>query len=103
VPELQNLQVGDLIRMTPAERGQSPFTVAAVEPERALVLRGRDTYSWVFVLNPVDAQTTRLIVRVRCYTDPAWLAPLLYVEPVDFVMERGMLLGLKARAERAAL
>jgi hypothetical protein len=54
------------------------------------------------VLRPIDAATTRLIIRGRIATDPAWLAPIVYPEPIIFLMEQKMLRGIKERAERAA-
>jgi hypothetical protein len=53
------------------------------------------------VVIPVDAQTSRLIVRT--YAEPA--SPVMQLigaytyDWMHFVMERGMLLGIKARAE----
>jgi hypothetical protein len=39
VPEWQHLQVGDLVRLYPPDRqGPPPYTVAAIEPNHALVL-----------------------------------------------------------------
>jgi hypothetical protein len=80
------------------------WKVERAEPGWVLVLE-----SWgAFVLVPREDGTTRLIVRTRS-SDPAtplgittaWIG-LLVFEPAHFIMERGMLLGVKARAERAA-
>ena len=78
------------------------WRVSAVEPGRAVVLEG-----WgAFVLQPVDDRTTRLLVRTRGGGDPRLrdvaLAPLslLAFEPAHFIMERGMLRGIRDRAER---
>jgi len=57
----------------------------------------------VFVLEALDEQTTRLIERLRAdYKPHLRLAPIVYLlaEPVFFVMERKMLLGIKQRAEK---
>lgn len=109
VPELQTLNVGDEIRI---DARVPPLPVALVEPERALVLHGEPdntgqfNHSWGFYLLPVDDHTTRLISRARTYYAPtlpnklAW-GPLL-MEPIGFVMERRMLLGIKQRAEATA-
>jgi len=96
-----------------------PMTVAVADPPRALVLwqvtsankaidpagPWEDDYvawSWAFVLEPVDAATTRLLVRIRVGYQPAvkW-APYMWllVEPAHFVMGRRQLLGLRQRAE----
>ena len=61
-------------------------------------------------LRPLDGNQTRLIVRSRgVYEMPDLKFPplnFLYwrgvFEPAHFIMERGMMLGIKARAERAA-
>jgi hypothetical protein len=82
--------------------------VAAILPERALILGHHPTTAeeralsgewfsiWSFVLEPVDDNTTRLIVRGRDAQKLAWMS---IIEPGVFVMERGMLLGIKERAE----
>lgn len=60
-----------------------------------------------FVLVPIDDSTTRFIVRTRGAHEPSLsavsLAPfgLLLFEPAHFIMQRGMLLGVKECAERA--
>ena len=51
----------------------------------------------------IQAGATRLIVRVRANYKPEALRVAAYtlIEPVHFVMERGMLPGIKQRAESA--
>lgn len=57
-------------------------------------------FTWSFILSEIDEQTTRLTIRGRGDARPRWLAVLyLLLEPVQFVMERKMLLGIKQRAE----
>lgn len=120
-PELQRLAVGDLVRLGP--EGYPYYQVALVEPESALVLHNKvDTKtgrrlthgdelqpaayvnsSWAFALDAVDEQTTRLLVRGRTDYNPGLANEVLWrvlTEPASFIMERGMLLGLKQRAER---
>ena len=102
VPEWQNLKVGDEVWLHPKA---PPVQVAAIEPGRAIVLKG-----WgAFVLQPIDEQTTRLIIRSQGDYDPdlgnAALNFLLWrviIEPAHFIMERKMLLGIKERAEKLA-
>ncbi len=115
-PEWQTLQVGDSIQISPV----TPLRVEIVEPNRALVLHiimspftaqvvDRDApatsafmdWTWAFVLDEIAPQTTRLIVRVRADYQPdrLWLLALTLLEPIHFVMECGMLQGLKRRAE----
>jgi hypothetical protein len=108
-PEWQTLQPGDLVKMCPGDAGPPPFIVAAIVPERALILGHQPTTdeeqalagdwfsTWALVLETVDDDTTRLVVRSRDAKKLAWMN---VIEPGVFVMERGMLLGIKARAER---
>jgi hypothetical protein len=102
-PRFQRLQVGDALFFHPggATNPVMATTVIGVEPQRALWLRG----GWSFVLLPVDATTTRLIVRypMTPMTPNPLLNPVysfLIFEPAHFVMESGMMLGIKRRAER---
>jgi hypothetical protein len=105
VPEWQQVELGDPVRMAPPDRfdGTARMDIALIEPERALVLRSPaeapadQAASWTFVLDPVDDATTRLIVRTRMMTTPVMRAVL---DPAHFVMERKMLHGIKQRAER---
>jgi len=100
VPEWQELKVGDNVWLHPKA---PPTEVVAVEPGRAIVLKG-----WgAFILEPIDEKTTRLIIRSQGNYDPdlknAVLNFLLWrvvFEPVHFIMERKMLLGIKERAEK---
>jgi hypothetical protein len=115
-PEWQALQPGDSIHISPV----TPLKVERLEPNHALVLHtvmspftaeivdAADPatpafmdWTWAFVLDEVAAQTTRLVVRVRANYKPAALrvASVALVEPAHFLMERGMLHGLKRRAE----
>ena len=107
VPELQQLEVGDPIRMAREDYWlQSPLTTMTVEqidPGRTLVLQGYDGGTWTFHLESIDAETTRFVVRGRTpanqsFADRAFRY-LVYELP-HFVMERGMMRGIKARAER---
>jgi hypothetical protein len=114
IPELQHLDVGDSILFMPTGLGQ---LVKEIEPERALVLITRDpktgqpvppevfAATWTFVLQPIDERTTRLIVRSRSRYPRTFASVLLWrviVEPMQFIMERKMLLGIRERAERVA-
>lgn len=106
VPEWQHVEIGDPFRI---DARVPPLPVALIEPEHALVMHGEPdntgtpNHSWGFFLLPLEGNRTRLISRARTYyalTRPNKLAwgPLL-MEPIGFVMERKMLLGIKARAE----
>ena len=97
------LRVGDrVIRMA----RYAPWApVALFEPEHALVLghikdtdaelaAGHARSSWAFLLQPVDQHSTRLLVRCRGNSLMARLQG-----PVQFLMQRKMMLGIKQRAE----
>jgi hypothetical protein len=99
VPEWQNLRVGDGVWLHPKA---PPLPVVSIEPARALVLG----CSWAFVLREIDERTTRLIVRSQGVYQPDlgnrllnFLLWRVVYEPAHFVMERKMLLGIRARAE----
>lgn len=111
LPEHQDLAVGDKVRLGP--EGYPFYTVAQIEPERALVLRAGDpatnsapiNETWLFFLEATGDRATRLIVRNRRDYEPSlgnFLVWQVFTEPVHFIMERKMLLGLKQRAEAAA-
>lgn len=103
VPELQHAEVGDIFPMS--RTAQDTFVVRMVEPERALVVGDAGGgMTWVWVLEPVNERSTRLITRVRATYDGAALALFfrLFWRPTHFAMERRQLLNLKRRAEATA-
>jgi hypothetical protein len=89
-PALQTIAIGDPILFT--QMGLHA-TVAAIEPRRVLVLDG----GWTFYLEPVGESSTRLIVRYFCKDNPLYYFTIF--EPAHYLMESGMMLGIKARAE----
>ena len=100
LPQFQNLAVGDQI---PLGVGPS-WPVAAIEPNRALVLDMRNLgdfdWVWQFGLYTVDGNQTQLVSRSCVRTRSVWARLGTYViEPAGFIMTRRMLLGLKQRAE----
>jgi hypothetical protein len=110
VPQWQHLEGGDEFRLASAARYPTmALVVAAIEPYRLLLLRSPNVgsatrapadefgYTWAFVLRPIGATDTRFIARGR-FQGPRSL--VLPTEFAQFVMERGMLRGLKQRAER---
>jgi hypothetical protein len=119
LPEHQALQVGDSIPLAPGGFG---IPVAALDPARTLLLHG-DTrqggaetafmalrpgdfmaVTWLFRLEAGPGGTTRLIERFRADYNRSPLNMIFYyalLEPGSFIMERGMLLGLKRRVEHA--
>jgi hypothetical protein len=106
-PEWQSIAVGDSVHLHP----EISLNVAAVEPARALVLRGGVPigrtpppydFTWAFVLRDQEDGSTRLVVRERYGYSRRWAR--LLVEPaelISFVMSQRMLHGIKERAERA--
>jgi hypothetical protein len=115
LPGLPERQVGDTVRMTPKERygGMGCMRVARLEPGRDMVLVSPGDYenalthgvapegTWAFLLETIDERTTRLIVRSRSGAKPGALRYLVF-DPIHFVMERKMMLGLRDRAQAAA-
>ena len=121
VPELQHLRVGDIIPAAPPP--YLGFRVLSIEPPHVLVTSAtvdlitgltldpegppagrRLDSSYTFVLQPVDESRCQLIARFRSAYAPGLVNDLLVrcaLEPVHFVMERGMLQGIKRRAETA--
>jgi hypothetical protein len=109
VPEYQNLEAGDTVRLAPedypVQTSESAPEAVVVDPERAVVLQppgASPRWSWAFVLHPMNDGTTRFVVRMRTQgkgTLRGRAADYLFWEPAHFVMERKMLLGVKERAE----
>ncbi|QCB98861.1 hypothetical protein E5206_05420 [Arthrobacter sp. PAMC25564] len=116
LPEFQHLAVGDIIPLSP----DGGIPVRRLEVEAVLGLGGtmdprsgmialpgvpgtgpRLDLGWTFVLQPVDAHTTRLLSRTRYDYSPVALGLVLrpVLEPLQFLMERRMLLGIRSRAE----
>jgi hypothetical protein len=78
IPVLQDLNVGNQVRLTPGDYSTRIFVmdVAILELERSLVLRAPGTLeealeaglpyaTWAFILEPISEVETRLIVRFR--------------------------------------
>lgn len=116
-PEWQPLAPGDGLRLHP---GMPPLQIVQVEPGRcfvafaALDARTGETpaqiapdcfaVSWLLWLEALDAGRCRLISRYRCQPGPG-LADHLTMGPwllgsIGYVMDRKMLLGIRARAAR---
>jgi len=120
IPDLQEPQVGDRIDIAPG----MGFTITAIEPGQSLVLNANmnmetwDSFdpaettpekylqsSWVWYLEKVDEENSRLIVRTRQDYNPSLPNTLLIrglIEPGGFLMERKTLLNIKRRAETVA-
>lgn len=114
IPEFQHLAAGDNVLLHP----KIPYPVALVEPGRAIVLH-YDTRkgltpipgtkvvdyfesTWLFFLDTMDSNSSRMISRFRIDYNPSKRNNLTYgyfVEPVSSTMQQQMLRGIKKRAE----
>jgi hypothetical protein len=116
VPAWQNRSVGEEFWMAAKHRygGQARMVVARLEPARTLVLvtpqdarsaieRGyAPNGNWSFNLRPAGAGATRLIMRsVDAESGPYMgrIGGFAFFEPAHFIMERKMMLRIKALAE----
>lgn len=101
--EWQGLEPGDKVLMCPDENMPPAYEVARVEPDQVIVL-GHQTNGvwsdvWQFILLPQADGTTRLVLRSRDAKE-GWIWDV--IRPGEFIMVRGMLLGIKERAEGMA-
>jgi len=119
-PELQAIRPGD--RLPSTASGRTSFEVMDVREGAHLVLGshmdGRlrsvpwaepsapvsQRATWAFALRPAGPDASRLLVRARGRSRPAWLwAPWdAFFRLAHLPMQRKQLLGIRARAERAA-
>lgn len=119
MPEFQNLKVGDPMPFAPNGFGPK---VAALEPNKLMLLAGDSrvdelpsaiklpagefmAMTWLFYLEPCEEGKTRLIERFRVDFSPTlanYVGWHMVVEPGAFVLEHGMLNGIKMRAEKLA-
>ena len=101
--EWQNLQVGDLVRLCPKDPGPPPYIVAQIVPNQAIVMGHKENGKWVdlwqFVILPQADGSSRLILRTRTMAVGGFWD---IIHPGVFIMERGLLLGVKERAEGLA-
>lgn len=112
-PERQSWTLGDKLWMYPPDKagGIGFATLRSYLPGRALAFATRavgtplaapEDGSWAFVLEPLSPTSTRLLVRGRAAPGRSWLGKAfdrLVFEPIHFVMERRMLLGLRQLVE----
>jgi len=102
--EWQDLKVGDEMKMCPNEPAPPPYIIAQIVPNEAIVMGHQENGEWVdvwqFIIVPQKDGTSRLITRTRTMaTGGFWTI----IHPGIFMMERGMLLGIKDRAEMLAI
>lgn len=117
LPEFQELGVGDAIPFEPEGGG---YTVAEIAPNHHLVLftdgtgdsevdkafrQANASSTWTFLLKEPEPERARFVVRWRTRWDlqssPASLLIGLVLDPIEFIMERKMMRGIKERAEAA--
>ncbi len=107
-PDWVNIQAGEKFLLCPEGKGPPPYEVSKVEQGKALILGHRalseaekspgsdwaDT--WAFIVQPLEDGTSRLIIRTRNARLAGWMQA---IEPGVFIMELGLMNGVKARAE----
>jgi hypothetical protein len=99
-PEWQDLKIGDEVKMCPKQSGPPPYTVAMLKPDKAVVLGHQENGKWVdvwqFVIIPQPDGTSRLVLRSRTNAVGGFWD---VIHPGIFIMERGLLLGVRDRVE----
>ncbi|MBS1708310.1 MAG: hypothetical protein JSS65_06255 [Armatimonadetes bacterium] len=104
-PEWQNLKVGDSVKFHPSV---PPQPVVALEPLKYLVLGvpedAEEPWTWAFIVRDLGNGKTRLVIRIRSLHQGGLklVRDLAVVEPAHFIMERKMMLTIKALAEKRA-
>jgi hypothetical protein len=106
-PQWQDPKPGDTVRLGP--KGYPLFRITSVTPDQALVMQACDPVkeqpgpaSWVFVIEPLGDSSCRLWTRSRNSFEHTFANMMIWrviTEPIHFVMERRMLIGIKQRAE----
>lgn len=102
IPELQQMNIGDFVPMTPD--GKNGMWVKDAETLAYMLWwdkKGNST--WLWQLSPLDDKQTRLITRLRVLYDWTlpWVIYYMLQEVGDIVMMRKCMLGIKRRAEAA--
>jgi hypothetical protein len=114
--DLQQLRIGANIPATP--KGDDHFEVLRIEQNRALLLGGLFDVenqrqvsfeaprprrywhvSWAFVLEPLNAERTRLYARARGAFSPSERFHAFWIRPVHHLMQTAQLRHLAERAE----
>lgn len=101
VPELQDLEVGRWLPMSPTPSETTSFVVDSFQ-EPGWMLWRTPTSSWAWRLVPLSDGRTRLITRLHVVYDwrrPGTVPAVLLMEFGDFPMMRRMLRGIRERAE----
>jgi hypothetical protein len=116
-PDKQSWKLGDKLWMYPPEKagGAGFATLRTFLPGRALGFASRaigtpldavEDGSWSFIVLPIGDDSTRLLIRGRSLrpTSPGpppvgRLLDLMFFEPIHYVMERRMMIGIRQLAE----
>jgi hypothetical protein len=115
-PEWQKREVGDRVWLANPSKhdGKAFMIVARWIPERAVVLVAPPDWErlqvgaeanhivWSIIIEPISPKSCRLIARTLSGKGQSAAEKFAYYafwEPAHFVMERGMMLGIKKRAE----
>jgi len=102
IPELQHIEIGTWIPMSGKVTEETAFRVMAFEPNHWL-LWNKAASTWAYKLIPIDEESTRLIIRLKCqyrWSRPTIVTDLILMEIGDFPMMRKLMLGIKHRSER---
>ncbi|MCE1254769.1 MAG: hypothetical protein LWX83_14630 [Anaerolineae bacterium] len=97
LPEDKTIKVGDRFSYFGNGPEGTFSTVTEVEPRRLLGVSG-----WTFYLQPLADNNTRLVVRYFYDHGHTFMGQLIYFgmfEQAHFIMESGMLMGIKRLAE----
>lgn len=95
LPELQNPKVGDPV--VP----EGGWRVLRVDPGRAFVI-GNEDFSWAFVVQPLDGENTRLLVRIRTAPQKTGFIMSHFITLPHLIMQWKMLKELRRRIEKTA-
>lgn len=98
LPPDQALKVGDRFSYIADGPEGTYGIVTEVEPGWLISVEG-----WTFLLQPIDEHTTRLVVRYYFDHGNTLMGKVIYYgmfEQAHFIMESGMMMGIKHNAER---
>ncbi len=107
----QGLAAGDFIRFTPTDYfvkpGPGAYVISMQAPNQLVACFGMEdqlpepcTSTWQFALTGQPDGSTRLVVRTRTVDTPGFSGQVSRAfSLVSFIMERKMMLGIRARAE----
>jgi hypothetical protein len=104
LPEHQNIQVGDLVPMSPDAKA-GLWVKDFRNDEWMLWWDGKGDSTWAWGIYPEGESLCRLVTRVR--VKYRWFSPSilfsLIIEFFDILMMRKCMLGIKRRAEQRAI